>query len=69
MSSRKIEWKRSVDGVLDSKDGRFHITPEWQGTSKAQYYVLLDTKTRKTDGGDTQRLCKEIAQHIVDIER
>lgn len=62
----KVKWKRSDEGYVESKDGRFDIMPLWCGTTTPQYYEVYDNEPK--DGGsrvriaalcDTQKECKE----------
>ena len=48
-------WKKSREGYTESRDGRFRITPLYEGTTRAQSYKCEDTKTGRTWTGDTQR--------------
>jgi hypothetical protein len=64
----RLLWKRSQDGYVDSKDGRFSIYPQPMGTTRAQAYQLHDNKTGKRFSTDTQAQAKREAARIVEGE-
>lgn len=68
----KIKWKRSDEGFVESykldNGSWFEITPLYMGRVNAQAYNLYkyypDKKREKITGMvDTQKECKEIAEH------
>ena len=65
---KTVEWGRSEDGYVESKCGRFHISPLFIGRTTAQGYKVDDTETGNSYGGPdfTQKMCKEWAQKQTD---
>lgn len=61
-----LKWCRSQGGYCYSKCGRFHIYPEFWGSTTAQSYTLKDDKTKeKYRLIDTQKKAKEKAAEIL----
>ena len=61
-----IKWGKSVDGFVESKCGRFSISPEYWGRVNPQSYTLFDRKTKKEYKLiDTQKLAKKKADEIL----
>ena len=61
---KMLKWKRSDDGFVDSKCGRFQIVPRWWGRVAPQEYILED-KGKQVGSYDTQRAAKNAAERIV----
>lgn len=64
-----LKWTQSDDGYTDSHCGRFSISPQFEGTTRAQSYRLdefhpLTLQICKSNSHDTQRDAKIHAQDI-----
>lgn len=66
-----IKWKRSHEGFCESHDGRWSISPEYQGYVNPQFYMLKDNQTGKCfmPGFETQSDAKWQAQKIIGREQ
>ena len=64
-----IRWARSEEGHVASKCGRFHIHPEYHGTTSPQGYRCHDEKTGQRWSGDTQRDLKGDCENVLSREK
>ena len=63
----RIKWGRSDEGFVESKCGRWHITPLYWGCTRPQAYALRDAKTKKKIGAwyETQWDAKQKALDVL----
>lgn len=62
-----IKWTKSKEGYVESKCGRFAITPLWCGRVQPVFFKLLDKETKmETRSCFTQREAKQTAQRWAD---
>jgi hypothetical protein len=70
MPKANIQWNRSEDGFVESKDGRFEIEPLFIGRTTPQEYVLFlvrrDESRRQIGIYDTHAEAKYAAQKFRD---
>ena len=67
---KSLSWCRSQGGYCYSKCGRFHIYPEYWGSTTPQSYTLKDETTKEKHRLiHTQRDAKAKASEIVRIEK
>ena len=65
-----VKWYRSKEGFVESKCGRFSISPEYWGRETAQSYELKDNNTKKRYRlQDTQSDAKSKADSIIYKEK
>jgi hypothetical protein len=63
-----IKWGRSDEGFVESKCGRFEISPEYWGCVQPQSYTLIDVIEHKQYRQKvTQKDCKALAKSIVKL--
>lgn len=58
----KIQWKRSNDGFVDSKCGKWVIVPLYCGSTRAQFFELKHERKTITRMASSQREAKEDAE-------
>ena len=63
------QWTRSSEGYCQSKDGRFTISPLYEGTTRAQSYQAIDTKTGRIWTADAQKHLKFDVENLLAKER
>jgi len=67
-----IRWQRSQDGYVTSRDGRWSITPEYYGGTRAMSYAVRDLSGRwsgSSSGHDTQHHAKLYVEELLRKER
>jgi hypothetical protein len=64
----KVRWKRSHEGYVESKDGRWRISPQFMSTTRAQGYECRDMKTGKKWSADQISHLKFDVDNIVSKE-
>lgn len=65
-----VKWNRSNEGFVESKCGRFTISPEYWGRESAQSYELKEKQTGKRYRfQDTQSVAKSKADFITVQEK
>jgi hypothetical protein len=59
-----IRWKRSSDGFVESRDGRWRISPLYWGCTRPQMFELLRDGKRVASYCSTQREAKDSAERL-----
>lgn len=59
-----IRWKRSQDGFVESRCGRWQITPEYWSCTEPQAFTLHRDGKIVTRGCETQREAKDTAASL-----
>lgn len=60
-----IRWKRANDGFVESRDGRWRITPLYWGCTRPQMFELFRDGKSVATYCSTQREAKEAAERLV----
>lgn len=64
-----VKWRRSRgEGFVDSHDGRFAISPLYEGTTRPQCYQCRDQKTNRVWSGQIISHLKWDADNVVEAE-
>ena len=64
-----IRWKRPADGFVESRDGRWRITPLYWGSTRPQMFELFRDGKRVASYFSTQRDAKESARQLSEPPR
>lgn len=60
-----IRWKRANDGFVESRDGRWRISPLYWGCTRPQMFELFRDGKSVATYCSTQREAKEAAERLV----
>ena len=64
-----IHWKRSSDGFVESRDGRWRIAPLYWGCTRPQMFELIRDGKRFASYCSTQREAKDAAERFSESPR
>lgn len=59
-----IRWKRSNDGFVESRDGRWRVVPLYAGCTRPQMFELFRDGKSVATYCSTQREAKEAAERL-----